>query len=422
MPNPSAWMPTHPPPAIFSLDLCRIGLTDRVQSIEPTFFSLSKKPDMQPCQYADQDGNVLMVMPSDMGLPTVWDTDIIVFAVSSIVDAKRLGEAVSPTIRFRLADVIGFGRMTKSSPTYRRLENAIQRLAGCTLTTSPAGGNEAIRDFRIIEQVTIKRRHDRVDGRLEYVEFTLSDWLWRAIEAREVLSLHPDYFRLRKPLARRLYELARTHCGRQPTWQISLEPLHRKSGSKMSLKSFRHEIRKLGTSGDLLDYDMQLSGWRSADIVRFQLRKESGLAKTEDPGGAELSDQTLHQAGEITATAASVDAAAAARYAAYAGRISAWRDRAVAWWKTLPATKQVELAATHGPRPTLITFIGKHRVEVGVDEMVAARVYAIFEPPPTFEGDGYAAYKAAQLHDSWLSDESFCEFHDIDHLAGWDAA
>ena len=95
------------------------------------------------------------------------------------------------------------------------------------------------------------------------------------------------------------------------------------------------------------------------------------------------------------------------RYAEYHDKIKEWKDRAVVWWKTLPAAKQIEAVAAHGPDPALITFIERHRMGVGVEEMIAARVYAASEPPPEFEGGVYAAYKAIQLHDSWLSDEAF---------------
>ena len=45
------------------------------------------------------------------------------------------------------------------------------------------------------------------------VTVTLSDWIYRSVLARSVLTLHRDYFRLRKPLERRVYEIARKHCG-----------------------------------------------------------------------------------------------------------------------------------------------------------------------------------------------------------------
>src|SRR3546814_14372419 len=51
------------------------------------------------------------------------------------------------------------------------------------------------------------------------IKVTHSDWLFKMVEGRSVLTLHRDYFRLRKPLERRIYELARKHCGAQEKWR-----------------------------------------------------------------------------------------------------------------------------------------------------------------------------------------------------------
>jgi plasmid replication initiation protein len=56
---------------------------------------------------------------------------------------------------------------------------------------------------------------------MQEVEIRPSDWVFNAIRAKEVLTLHRDYFRLRKPLERRMYELVRKHCEQQATWSIS---------------------------------------------------------------------------------------------------------------------------------------------------------------------------------------------------------
>lgn len=77
---------------------------------------------------------------------------------------------------------------------------------------------------------------------MQEVEVKLSDWVFNAIERSEVLTLHRDYFRLRRPLERRMYELARKHCGRQSEWKISLELLQKKCGSTSTLKEFRRMV------------------------------------------------------------------------------------------------------------------------------------------------------------------------------------
>ena len=90
------------------------------------------------------------------------------------------------------------------------------------------------------------------------VSVTLSDWLYRAVMAKSVLTLSRDYFRLRKPLERRLYELARKHCGHQSIWSIGLELLQEKAGSKGSLREFRRMVREIAEGDALPDYRLVL--------------------------------------------------------------------------------------------------------------------------------------------------------------------
>jgi plasmid replication initiation protein len=57
------------------------------------------------------------------------------------------------------------------------------------------------------------------------VEIKLSEWLYNAILSNELLTISPDYFNLRKPMERRIYEIARKHCGDQDVFKIGLENL-----------------------------------------------------------------------------------------------------------------------------------------------------------------------------------------------------
>lgn len=61
-----------------------------------------------------------------------------------------------------------------------------------------------------------------------------------------------------KPLARRLYEIARKHCGHQASWRISLPLLQTKSGSRSSLREFRRAVRRIAEDKSLPQYEMRL--------------------------------------------------------------------------------------------------------------------------------------------------------------------
>ena len=95
----------------------------------------------------------------------------------------------------------------------------------------------------------------------------LPHWLYRSITKDEVLPISKDYFRLRKPIDRRVYEIARKHCGKQPSWKISLELLHRKTGATMVFKNFRIAINSLAQANVLPDYCIEYD--RKSDMVTF---------------------------------------------------------------------------------------------------------------------------------------------------------
>jgi plasmid replication initiation protein len=97
--------------------------------------------------------------------------------------------------------------------------------------------------FGLIDKAEVVR--ETRDGKMQDIEITLSDWVYDAIENNNVLTLSPQYFQLRKPIERRLYELARKHCGKQSKWTAYLSTLANKTGSTSSPKEFKRMITKV---------------------------------------------------------------------------------------------------------------------------------------------------------------------------------
>jgi plasmid replication initiation protein len=156
-------------------------------------------------------------------------------------------------LHLRAHDLLVATNRETSGDGYRRLREAFERLAGTRITTNIAtGGVEVTTGFGLIEAWQILRKAR--GGRMVSVSVTLSDWLFRAVLAKSVLTLSRDYFRLRKPLERRVYELARKHCGRQPEWRVSVEVLLKKSGSARPRRVFRKMIRDMIAADTLPDY------------------------------------------------------------------------------------------------------------------------------------------------------------------------
>ena len=112
------------------------------------------------------------------------------------------------------------------------------------------------------------------------VTVTLSDWMYRSVVSESVLTLHKDYFRLRKPLERRVYEIARKHCGRQAEWRIGLETLLKKSGSTSPRRVFRKMIRDMVEEDGLPDYTIDLI---EGDLVMVRSRDRLAAVAGEGP-------------------------------------------------------------------------------------------------------------------------------------------
>ena len=127
-----------------------------------------------------------------------------------------------------------------------------------------------VKVFGLIDEGGFVRTDDEQE-KLECVEITISDWLMRAIDAYEVLSISENYFQLRKPLERRVYEIARKHCGIQKKWQISLIKLKIKTGSNAHLKLFRFNLRKIIKEDNTPSYKIKLT---DRDTVIFTPRKK----------------------------------------------------------------------------------------------------------------------------------------------------
>lgn len=182
----------------------------------------------------------------------------------------KRGEVVSPRVRINSHELLIFTNRGTSGREYMSLMDALDRLEGTRIRTNIiTGDEEQIDGFGLIDASSIRRKHG-MDGRLLWCEVKLSDWVFNAIRNEEVLTLHRDYFRLRKPIERRVYELARKHCGQQKLWRISLAKLLLKTGSQSPEKRFRQMIRVLVQHDYLPDYHVAYE--EETDMVVFTNR------------------------------------------------------------------------------------------------------------------------------------------------------
>ncbi|MDP3795450.1 MAG: replication initiator protein A [bacterium] len=267
----------------FVADILGYSLKDDQATMEAPVFSLKTQKDLTPWEWTSKDGTKhIEVSPSvKYGRATQHDKDVLIFVTSQMTEAlnRERPDVQNRAVRFTVHNYLVATNKPTGGVEYQRFERALDRLKGTTIKTDIRTGEKRVKEaFGILDSWTIVERSPG-DERMIAVEVTMSKWLYNAIHAHEVLTLHADYFRLRKPLERRLYELARKHCGRQSTWRIGLELLRERCGAQSHIRAFRNQIQEVAEADTLPEYRMTYS--READQVTFRTRQRQDLLCTE---------------------------------------------------------------------------------------------------------------------------------------------
>jgi len=243
----------HPNRDFFVCDILDATPKDDLGSMEHPMFSLSTKPDHTIRRY-EHRGNSIEIAPGARGMATIWDKDILIYCISQLVEAINRGQDVSRVIWVTAYDLLVSTNRQTSGEGYKGLKSALQRLSGTRITTDIKTKDVLItKDFGLLDSWEIVEKSPDNDHMVA-IEITLSEWLYNAILGREVLTISREYFRLRKGLDRRLYEIARKHCGYQRCWKVRLDLLHKKSGSSATLREFRRKVKGIAKTDHMPDY------------------------------------------------------------------------------------------------------------------------------------------------------------------------
>lgn len=277
VPNQDTLLPDrHPQQELFVCDVADAVIKDDMASMEHPVFSLSTKPDLQIRRY-EQGDRWLEVTPSVKGMATIYDKDILIYAVSQLIGAKNAGRPIARQIVISARELLIFTNRYTGGRDYGLLEDAMARLGGTRLRTNiKTAANEQTREFGLVEGSMVER--DRKSGRITSIHITLSEWLYDAVQAQEVLTLNRDYFRLRKPIERRIYEIARKHCGAQDEWRITMALLKKKCGSTSPLKQFRYLLKDLVENDHLPDYSIRLAENDMVVFVNRRVKQEIAIS------------------------------------------------------------------------------------------------------------------------------------------------
>jgi plasmid replication initiation protein len=278
------------------LFLCnRVGLKvkDDLATMDLPVFALSKNKDLEIREYR-RGNRTVKVIPSGVGAATIYDKDLLIYATTQIVDAANNGLPVSRAVVIDSGTFLAETKRGDGRASYERIHDMLMRLKGTFMETNiETGGIRQTQAFGFIEDYEILSERSRqvkapaknksrtsVDiTRVIRFSITLSEWMFNGILNKEILTTDVDYFKLSSGIDRRLYEIARRHCGDQPLWKINIDLLGEKLGTRRSRAKLRDDIRSTIEADCLPEYRIALDTQKNPDHVVFYTRDGAKLMR-----------------------------------------------------------------------------------------------------------------------------------------------
>jgi hypothetical protein len=185
----------------------------------------------------------------DIGLATQADGDVLIYAVTRLMDRLNSGVELEGALIVRSGELLrGLGR-SGGGRQHMLLDAQIARLNATMVSTNLRGTTQC---FTLIERV------ERVSGASAGWRLHLPTFLIEEVRARRILQISSAAVHLRG-LERRVYGWARTYVGMSQAahWDMPLDRAHASAGSEDLRRRFRSAIRAIITRNRLPDYALQ---------------------------------------------------------------------------------------------------------------------------------------------------------------------
>ncbi|WP_082192457.1 replication initiator protein A [Candidatus Riesia pediculicola] len=224
-----------------------MNFRDEIFTMEHPIFSL-RGGDKKMRKYINfRNKSTIEIVPSRWGSATIFDKDMWIYITSKLIRDLDENKKIRRTISFVPHDFFRSTNRDSGGRSYVELKRTLSRLSGTRIEICQIGtnGKMNIVEFGLIDQWKIISKMDRKKGNFhssKTISITIPEWLYERIVQHRVLQINKRYFSIRKAMERRLYEIARKHCGLQKKFTISLKRLHEKIGSHSCLNAFKHKI------------------------------------------------------------------------------------------------------------------------------------------------------------------------------------
>ena len=245
------------------------------------FFSLTKSKRMRPIDYLAGDITIRVEGTTEHGIATIWDSDVLIWAASQIVEARDAG---IPTSRLLVAtpyEILSFIGRGTSGRDYRGLKAAFDRLQSTTVATSIR--RPSSRRLHRFSWINEWKERATGEGRPLGLELVVPDWFYASvIDSTLILTIDRAYFSLTGGIERWLYRLARKHAGKQPDgWRFDFRHLHARSGSLARYSDFAIDLRRIARVGVLPGYRMAIEhSRRGAEVLHVRASSTVRIERT----------------------------------------------------------------------------------------------------------------------------------------------
>lgn len=262
----------------FTASSADIAPKDQIDLMARCWFSLTPgRTEAIQHEYVDarsgQTETVRITGSTEHGIATIHDQDLLIFAISQWVEAKRRGLEPSRRIHFTPYQFLAWMNREPGGGQYQRLKDALHRLKMTSIQTtirSVAGKRprNRIRQFSWISEWEITEEQGEVKG----VEVVLAEWLFESIQDFHVLTLDKRYFDIPGSVERWLYLYARKATGGPTgTWKETFKSLYQKSASQQAYKHYASTLRKLIKKNDLPGLRLeQVSSVQGRDMLLME--------------------------------------------------------------------------------------------------------------------------------------------------------
>lgn len=235
---------------LFIADALDIKVKGDISIGAENFFSLSKKPRYEPIVHNLPRGRITITPTANKPLATVYDEDILLFLISQLVHGADRGQPIGRTVYFSGVSFFKFIKKSKfGGRNYEEIWEALQRLKTSYVELDMDGVEGSDAKFNWLSYIE-KDWITNKNGEKQAIGFKVEipTRLVKAVEARRVLTLDHDYFKISSPVERWLYRFVRKSVGKGKYDHFkywSYEKLHSKSASKDTLPEFRKTVRRI---------------------------------------------------------------------------------------------------------------------------------------------------------------------------------